>query len=93
MTDTTIHVLLCYRYEDQSLDFEQFSDTEEATRAYAAKEAEMANGSSSSEYEVVLVGADSLDTIMKTHGHYFAKAADRASMSLFSEFLSDPTAA
>jgi hypothetical protein len=24
--------------------------------------------------EIVLVGADSLDTIRKTHGHYFTKA-------------------
>lgn len=87
MTNNTIHVLLCYRYEDGSLEFEQFTDTDEATKAYAAKEAEV---SGESDYEVVLLGADSMDTIMQTHGHYFTKAADRVSESLFSEFLSDP---
>jgi hypothetical protein len=34
--------------------------------------------------EVVLVGADSLETIRKTHSHYFAKSAD----DLLEQFLS-----
>jgi hypothetical protein len=33
--------------------------------------------------EVVLVGADSIDTIHKTHSHYFAKSAD----DLLEQFL------
>ena len=87
MSAKTLHVLLVYRYADGQLDVLQFDESDEATAAYAAKEAELA--SQVDQYEVVLVGADSIDTIMKTHGHYFAKAGDSVERSLFSEFLTD----
>jgi len=37
----------------------------------------------------VLVGADGIDTVMPTHGHYFRSPV----VSLFSGFLSDPVRA
>ncbi len=45
-----------------------FADPQEAVRAYEAAEEQYRN---SSDVEVVLIGADSLETIMLTHGNYF----------------------
>ncbi|MEH3033649.1 MAG: hypothetical protein PGN07_06340 [Aeromicrobium erythreum] len=84
MTGITIHYLLTYSYRDQVVEIEQFKDSKKAMTAYAAKEAEYSNRSD--EFEVVLVGADSIDTIMKTHGHYFAKSLDKRP-SQFSDLL------
>ncbi|EFQ83238.1 hypothetical protein HMPREF0063_11511 [Aeromicrobium marinum DSM 15272] len=85
MSNTTVHVLIVYRYDDHHLDIQQFDDIAEATAAYAEMEA--LHVKDADKFEVVLVGADSLATIEKTHGHYFAKAADSLTESLFSEFL------
>lgn len=88
MTGVTIHYLLTYRYSDQEVEIQSFKDSKKATDAYAAKEAAYAGRSD--EFEIVLVGADSIDTIMKTHGHYFAKESGGVMESLFSEFLTGP---
>jgi hypothetical protein len=49
----------------------KFIDATEATDAYGQAELEHLGDK---DFEIVLVGADSLDTIRKTHGHYFTKA-------------------
>jgi hypothetical protein len=49
----------------------KFTDATEATDAYGQAELEHLGDK---DCEIVLVGADSLDTIRKTHGHYFTKA-------------------
>ena len=47
---------------------DQFEDAAVAGTEYARLEAEHRDDPN---YEIVLVGADSLETIQKTHGHYF----------------------
>lgn len=70
MSAVTVHFLLVYSHKDQKLvSQEEFRDSSKATKAYAAAErAHMG----SEDYEIVLIGSDSIQTIMKTHGHYFS---------------------
>ena len=85
MPGVTIHFLLTFSYAEQRLlDSQIFNDIDEATAAYAAKEREYADRPD--QFEIVLVGADSIETIEKTHGHYFRTvfAGD-----MFEKFLSD----
>lgn len=65
-----IHFLLVYDLDRQSLvgDPREFSDPIEAANAYAELEQEHRQDSN---LEIVLIGADSLDTIKTTHGNYF----------------------
>lgn len=65
-----IHFLLVYDLDRQSLvgDPRQFSDPSEAAFAYAELEEEHRQDSN---LEIVLIGADSLETIRSTHGNYF----------------------
>lgn len=64
-----IHFLLVYDLNLQKLVHqEQFNDAEVAATEYARWEAE---NRGNSDLEIVLVGADSLETIQNTHGHYF----------------------
>lgn len=75
----TVHFLLAYSHKDQRLVMqEEFSDSKRATKAYAEEEAKYAG---TSDFEIVLIGSDSIETIMKTHGHYFRDDTDE----LFSE--------
>lgn len=65
-----IHYLLVYSYDEQRLiDKREFTNAVEAAAAYRDTE-ELYRGRSD-EFEVVLVGADSIETIRRTHGHYF----------------------
>jgi hypothetical protein len=67
------HFLLIYDHERQELSTtRQFSDDEcdEATSAYQAAEAEHRDDPN---VEIVLIGADSIETIHRTHGHYFRR--------------------
>jgi hypothetical protein len=83
--DQLIHYLLVYSYDDSALVRQQeFKDSREATAAYEAAEQEYRH---LNRFEVVLLGADSIDTIMQTHGHYFRSSHD----SLFSDFLTQAT--
>lgn len=54
---------------------QQFTSRDDAGRAYAAAES-AARGHD--DLEVVLIGADSLDTIKQTHGQYFGRAPRHA---------------
>ena len=67
------HFLLIYDLRQQRLEVRQFADATKATDAYGQAELEHLGDQG---WEIVLVGADSLDTIRKTHGHYFSKAGD-----------------
>jgi hypothetical protein len=76
-----LHFLLVYSYEQRHLvEQETFVDPVAATTAYTEAERRYRDKPG---YEIVLVGSDSIETIMKTHGHYFAGDDD----SLFSRFL------
>jgi hypothetical protein len=64
-----IHFLLVYDRSKQALVFQRpYENPEEAVRAYEEMEAQHRDDR---HMEIVLVGADSLETIMLTHGNYF----------------------
>ena len=69
-----IHFLLVYDLKQQRLiePTREFRDAQEAAVAYAALEAQHQGDR---DVEIVLVGADSLETIMQTHGQYFRRTA------------------
>jgi len=68
-----IHFLLVYDLKLQRLiDTREYRNAEEATLAYSALEA-MHRGDN--DLEIVLIGADSIETVMQTHGQYFAAGA------------------
>lgn len=65
-----IHYLIVYSHDDQVLlDLQEFRDANTATTAY--RDTEERYRGKMDHYEVVLVGADSVDTVKRTHGHYF----------------------
>ena len=81
MTSTTarakrmpvIHSLLVYDLRHQALRSQQaFAKADEAMIAYQRLEQQYR---ADPEIEIVLVGADSIDTIRQTHGHYFEGVA------------------
>jgi hypothetical protein len=64
-----IHFLLTYsRTEAKIIDLEQFTDGAAAARAYVEAERRHLRDEN---YEIVLLGADSLDALRTTHSHYF----------------------
>lgn len=72
-----VHFLLVYDLVKQRLvDQRRFEDGAEAAAAYAELESQHRG---EHDLEIVLVGADSLETIMETHGHYFGRVADEPS--------------
>ncbi|MFZ0664225.1 MAG: hypothetical protein WAM97_00605 [Acidimicrobiales bacterium] len=65
------HFLLIYDHQEHRLrDSRQFASDEclEATKAYEEAEAQHQGDEN---IEIVLIGADSIDIIKRTHGHYF----------------------
>lgn len=71
------YFLLVYNRAHRALQtVQRFTDQEEAGRAYVAAE-RAAQGNDA--LEVVLVGADSIDTIRQTHGQYFTHRAGESS--------------
>lgn len=67
--------LIVYSLREQRLvDFAEFgTDIRAATDAYAATEREYRDRSDDEDFEIVLLGADSLATIEQTHSRYFTK--------------------
>ena len=77
----TVHFLLVYSHKKQMLIHQdEFTDSTRATAAYTAAEKKHAN---EADYEIVLIGSDSIQTVMRTHGHYFGLQHESA----FAEFL------
>lgn len=77
------YFLVIYDLGKQEVDVKDFgSDFDEAASNYAMLERRFADQPM---IEVVLLGADSIETIQKTHSHYFAKIAD----DLFDQLLAD----
>jgi len=65
------HFLLIYNLDTRELLIEDFNRAgEDAAQAYTERELHHADDPS---IEVVLVGADSIETIRKTHSHYFPR--------------------
>jgi hypothetical protein len=76
-----IHFLLVYDLQLQRLvSKDEFTDATKAAAEYARLE-EKHRGNS--DLEIVLVGADSLESLKTTHGHYF----DAVKLSSASPFL------
>lgn len=68
-TDPTHYYLLVYELETSSLDVTDYGRNVAAAAAeYDRRERQYRDRP---EIEVVLVGADSLETVKKTHSHYF----------------------
>lgn len=84
--DDAVYFLLVYSFDEGRLVHQaELSDSDAAIKAYDAMERQYRT--CLDRYEVVLIGADSIETVMKTHGHYFHRSDD----SMFSEFLADPS--
>jgi hypothetical protein len=64
-----VHFLLVYDRQQQALVFRQpYTNAAEALKAYEAMEEKHRDDA---HMEIVLVGADSIETVMLTHGNYF----------------------
>jgi hypothetical protein len=65
-----VHFLLVYDRKQQKLVFEEpYADPAEALHAYEEMEEKHRD---ERHMEIVLVGADSIETVMLTHGNYWA---------------------
>lgn len=80
------YFILIYDVPSRGLEVEEHGGAYEAAAGRYSELEELHR--SNDGVEVVLVGADSLETIKRTHSHYFAERAD----DLFRQFL-DPAAA
>lgn len=84
MSNVIHHFLLVYSYDKGELVAQdEFTDQALATAAYSDAEAKYRD--KLDHFEIVLVGSDSIETIMRTHGHYFAQQ-DLAPFSTESPF-------
>ncbi|MGB2710893.1 MAG: hypothetical protein WBC33_05195 [Conexibacter sp.] len=82
----TNYFLLIYDLATREIEIEEWgADAEGATAAYTEREHQYEGVET---VEVVLVGADSLDTIHVTHSHYFVKATGDLIEQLARELLS-----
>lgn len=71
-TQGMVHFLLVFDHAKGVLIHqEQFADATKAAEAYSDAEEDHRG---EPDLEIVLVGADSIDTIRLTHGHYFASS-------------------
>lgn len=71
MPPVVCHFLLVYDLKKgRLLTQKEFADPVEAAAAYSQAELEHRG---EDDLEIVLVGADSIETIMRTHGHYFTE--------------------
>ena len=69
-TGPTNYFLLVYHLDTREVHVEDFgADENAAADTYTAREHEYRDEPT---VEVVMVGADSIDTVRKTHSHYFA---------------------
>jgi hypothetical protein len=65
------HFLVIYDIRTQRADVQEYEDYEHALAEYSRLERESFE---SDQYDIVLLGADSLETIKRTHSSYFDSA-------------------
>jgi len=83
--DDAVYFLLVFSFDEGRLvHTDEYTDPDEAIAAYNTTERRYRGNLD--RFEIVLIGADSISTVMKTHGHYF----NPSESSIFSEFLRDP---
>jgi hypothetical protein len=69
-----IHFLLIYNIDlGHLVEYKEFTDASLAVAEYSKLEREYAGQGN---FEIVLVGADSIETIKRTHGQYFTEDGD-----------------
>ena len=74
------HFLIVFDMESEKLiSGKEYANADEATRAYA--EAEQEHGAEQKHggewtLEIVLIGADSIETVRRSHSNYFESVAD-----------------
>ncbi|WP_295652527.1 hypothetical protein [uncultured Dietzia sp.] len=84
MSESLVHFLLVYSFDERRLiRQDEFTETKAAVAAYEDMEARYRNTNNVDRFEIVLVGADSIDTVMRTHGHYFQDADE----AMFADLL------
>jgi hypothetical protein len=65
------HFLLIYDHQAQKLRASREFDDKESTAATAAYQSAEQEYQNDQNIEIVLIGADSIDIVHRTHGHYF----------------------
>ncbi|HEX4806245.1 MAG TPA: hypothetical protein VFU94_10105 [Conexibacter sp.] len=84
-TGPTNYFLLTYDLATRAVEIEEWhDDVEGAAARYSERERELQDRD---DIEVVLVGADSLDTVKVTHSHYFVKTTGDLFEQLARELL------
>ena len=80
MTEQILHyyLLVFDHAQGKLVDLEEFVSSDEAVKAYAAKEQEVLKHGDPSQIEIVLIGSDSLDTVKLTHANYFDGSVARS---------------
>lgn len=77
-TSEMCHFLLVYdHHEHRLVKTEEFAESADATEAYSAAERE-AREQAHTHLEIVLIGADTLETITETHASYFEGTVPRS---------------
>ncbi len=72
MSQSMVHFLLVFDHaKGELISQESFREAPRAAAAYAAAEEQHRDAK---DLEIVLVGADSIETIQITHGQYFASS-------------------
>lgn len=85
MTGPTNYFLLVYNLATRAVEIEEWHDDDVGAAArYTEREHEFQDDDG---IEVVLVGADSLDTVKVTHSHYFVKTTGDLFEQLARELL------
>jgi hypothetical protein len=70
-SDDIRHFLVVYDVAARHATVREFGDYEEALAAYDELEKEFLKPNASDAFDIVLLGADSLETIKRTHSSYF----------------------
>lgn len=88
---TIRNFLIVFNWRESKLDHWRDVDREIADKKMAPEEAPMLykeyekRYKPSDGYEVVLIGADSIDTVRRTHGHYFGKISTEPFLDLLGD--------
>lgn len=86
MSQSLVHFLLVYSFDAGKLIHQdEFTDAARAAAAYENAESEYRASGNVDKFEVVLVGADNIETVMRTHGHYFSHSDEIPFAELFAQ--------
>lgn len=87
-TDDIQHFLVTFHIPNGSVEIERFgTDYEAALHAYDEREKEYRDKGRGEDVDMVLLGADSLETVKRTHSSYFGGERDHGFAPLFKDAL------